>query len=220
MLEVYWPSSWPRETQMRDDLIAAGDPDLDPLTLAFVRDQHLRAADSTAENAYITRLMTVSLATAERVTRRPMLPQSRQLVLDRFPCLQIELPMAPLLTVPTITYVDADGAEQTLSSTASPAQFEVSTPTGPRAVRGHVRPLYGEIWPSVRYQPDAVKIAYTCGYEALGNPPVATIPEEITHGRLLVIGELYKQRSESVHVSNQSPALIRARDLFLAYRVY
>lgn len=89
-----------------------------------------------------------------------------KLHLAAFPCV-IELPYPPLLTPgasnPTITYVDTNGASQTLSSTLY-AVF------GTREFI-RIRPAYGQVWPSTRYQDSAVKVAYTAGYAAANMPP-------------------------------------------------
>lgn len=194
-------------------------PDLtkDPLLLEAVRDDHLRSPNGTAEDDYIAGLIVTSLRMAERVTNRSLLPTSLRLVMDRFPS-EIVLPHPPLTSVTDITYVDPDGVEQTLAG-GSPEAFWMSAPLGPRAPKGRLQPLYGTSWPSTRCQPDAVRVTFTGGYPLIGTPEVAEIPEDITHGRLLVIAELYKQRSESVHGIKSNSAFIRARDLWLGYRL-
>lgn len=198
---------------------AAQAPELetyDPLQLAFVRDQHLRSPNGGAEDAYIAHLIRVSYREAERITYRSLVPQGRTMVLDKFPCGSIELPHPNLLSVDTIDYIDPDGVDQQLSG--SPAMFLTVAPSGEKATAGYVTPLYGEIWPSTRFQAGAVRVTFQSGYPIVDG--VAQIPEDITHGRLLLIGELYKQRSESVHAFNQNPALIRARSLWMPFRAY
>lgn len=197
--------------------VTAPDPADDPLTVAIVRDDHLRAANGSLEDDYIQRLMTASLRAAERGTWRDLLPTTNRLVLDRFPCWEIEFPRPPFQGITGITYIDVDGVEQSLT----PANVEQRMPVGPQAAKGSIWPLYGEQWPGTRCQRDAVRITFESGYPLIGGSPgVADIPEDITTGRLLMIGELYKQRSESVHAFNQNPALIRAKDLWLGYRAY
>jgi len=193
-------------------------PDLDtydPLQLAFVREQHLRSPNGSAEDEYIQHLMRVSYREAERVTWRSLIPQGRTMVLDRFPS-AIALPHPNLLSVDTIDYVDSDGVDQQLSG--SPEMFLTVAPSGEKATAGYVTPLYGETWPSTRFQAGAVRVTFTSGYPIVDG--VAAIPEDITHGRLLLIGELYKQRSLSVHAFNQNPAIIQARGYFMRYRAY
>lgn len=194
--------------------------DEDPLTLAFVRDDHLRCANGSAEDDKVTRLIRTSYRQAERATQRALIPQTKALVMSRFPpgAGVIVVPRPPLLSIEEIAYVDPDGVEQTLIG--SPEEYNVRTPAGPHAVHGTIWPLYDATWPETRTQPDAVVITFRCGYALAGSPAVADIPEDILDGRLLMIGELYKQRSESVHAFNQNPAIIRARDLWGGYRVY
>jgi len=192
--------------------------DDDPLTLAFVRDHHLRCANGTAEDDYVESLMAASRQAFEDFTGRALLPQTLTLSLERFPrgACAIVLPRPPLIEVTSITYVDDDGVTQTLDTSS----YIVSRPTGPRARYGWITPAYNETWPSTRVQPGAVTVTYRAGYPSTGSPATVDVPEPITHGRLLVIGELYKQRSESVHAYNQNPALIRARSLWQPYRVF
>jgi uncharacterized phiE125 gp8 family phage protein len=192
------------------------DASLDPLVLASVRADHLRVTN-TAENDYIAGLIRTSDRMAERTTRRAHLTQTWALVLSRFPygCDPLLMPRPPLQAIESITYIDADGAEQTWSS----ALYEVSSPSGPEAGFGSVAPAYDEIWPVTRFGiQDAVTVTFRAGYPEIGSPATCDVPEDITHGRLLVIAEMYKQRSESM--ASLSPAMIRARDLWMGYRVY
>lgn len=203
------------------ELIEPPDLSLDPLTLAFVRDHHLRVTNGTAEDDYIERLIRTSYRMAERVTRRALLPQTWLQVVSGFPAAgEIVLQKGPVIEVEAISYVDEDGATQPIPG--SPADYDVTIPSGPDAGKATVRPLYGESWPTVRSTREAVMVQFQAGYPLLEgeSPAVADIPEDITHGRLLAIAEMYKQRSESVHAFNQNPALIRARDLWIGYRLY
>jgi uncharacterized phiE125 gp8 family phage protein len=187
----------------------------DPLSVPFVRDQHLRAPDGDAETAYLDHLIRVSLFEAERITWRTLLPTSGCTfrIDGGFPWTSvIVIPRPPLISVESIDYVDPAGVTQTL--TGSPAAFTVSTPQGPTAKKGRITPLYGEVWPTTRAQLDAVTVHLTAGYA------VGSLPDDLTHGRLLLIGELYKQRSESVVGLTPTPAVVRALDLFKRYRAY
>ena len=191
---------------------------LDPLTVAAVRDDHLKLTNGSAEDAYVQRLIDVSLAYAERITRRRLLTQTWALLLDRFPAEYIELPIAPIQEVVSITYVDPDGVTQTWGS--SPFPYVVTNPTVESNEKATIRLGFNETFPSTRAQPEAVRVTVTVGYPEVGSPLVCDVPDDIEHGRLLVIGELYKQRTESVHGLASTPAIIRARDLWLQHRVY
>lgn len=197
----------------------APDWDLDPLTVEFVRDQHLRSPNGSAEDDYITHLIRTSYWQAERRTERTLIPRDRVLVADGFPSSgTFLLPGPPLISVTSIDYLDGDGVSQPL--TGSPDEFYWETSSGPLARRGRVTPLYSASWPSTRLEMGAVRITFRAGYEPLTVGGLANIPDEINAARLLIIGELYKQRSESVIGASPAPALVRARDMFFGYRVF
>ncbi len=232
----------------RFDLITAPDP-LDVLSLAFVRDKHLRVPnDGDVEDEFITRLIKSVYFTAERVTRRCLLPQTRQLVIDHFPFdrhdwpgyalgyllpgivarRRIVIPMPPLISVTSVEYIDPDGNTQTLD----PSKYTVSIPRGPRAKSGYILPNpITSIWPVTQIRPDAVTITVEAGYALPGSPaapdtgspapllPETAIPEEVVTGMLLWIGEHYKQRSESID-GRFGPAVVRANDIWMGYRAY
>lgn len=191
-------------------------PTTEPITVTEVLTDHLRSPNVDEEQPYAERLLKTARIMAERSTRRALMPQTWDLVMDGFPYPEILVPRPPLIEIVSITYVDADGVEQTLDA----ADYQVSAPKGPRAGRGRIRPAYGKTWPSTRAQMDAVTVTFEAGYESVGSPASPDVPDDIIQGMLLVVGELYKQRSESVHAFNQNPALIRARDIWLGYRVY
>lgn len=99
-------------------------------------------------------------------TGRAITSWSLKLHLDSFPRI-IELPYPPLLngasSITGFTYVDANGASQTLA--ASDYQLHHT--------RDFIRliPAYGTSWPATRTQFGAVQIAYTVGYVAAAVPP-------------------------------------------------
>lgn len=189
------------------------------LAVAFVRDKHLRVTNGTVEDDYITRLIETTTRMAERVTRRALMPQTRELVLSRFPYGRIELPWPPLIEVVSVEYIDTDGTPQTLDASA----YQVSVPFGPTAAKGQIWPARDMTWPTAdTLSPDPVTVTYRCGYVDGGSPERAAPPDDILHGQLLLIGELYKQRSDSVigFGISVTPAVARARDLWLGYRVH
>lgn len=70
----------------------------------------------------------------------------------------IEVERCPVLAIDSITYVDTDGDRQTLDSSkydfVGGEEFEPAL----------IAPAYGEYWPSVRKQADAVVVTFTAGY--------------------------------------------------------
>jgi uncharacterized phiE125 gp8 family phage protein len=102
----------------------------------------------------------------------------------------IELPMPPLQSIESVKYLDADGVEQTWD----PSLYVVDAPTGPRARAGRIAPAYGETWPVVLPQVDAIKIRFIAGYGDAG----ADVPAPLRRAMLLIIGSWYENRENEV----------------------
>lgn len=186
----------------------------DPLELDFVRDQHLRSPNGNVEDEYIEWLIRTSYRQAEYWTNRSLIPQTWRLVSSGFPWSYFELPKAPVLSVDVIDYFDSAASSASLSG--SPAEFAFTTPYENK--RGRLLTLTGTSWPSAYTQEDAVTVTFQAGYPIVDG--VASIPEDITDGRLIWIGERYKQRSLTDHAFNQNKAAIQARALWMAHRIY
>jgi uncharacterized phiE125 gp8 family phage protein len=224
-----WPTNaeppWRHGVEAHEDLVTP--PTSEPITLddAIV---HLRALN-TNEDDYIDRLCSVVRRAAEFYTRRAIMPQTWALVMDRFPRRHgwgasfglshsplIRVGHPPVTSIVSITYVDVNGAPQTLD----PSQYEVDLPKGPYAGYARIRTAPGVTWPdTMRHVFDAVRVTFTAGYlDTSLTPPVPDVPEDLVHGMLLLMGELYKTRSLST--TTPTPALISARWLWSPYRVY
>jgi uncharacterized phiE125 gp8 family phage protein len=111
---------------------------------------------------------------------RAFLTQTWRLTLGRFPCIDtIELPMPVLVSVTSLSYVDANGATQTMSA----GDYSVDTDHFPgRIVLG-----YGKTWPSTRCQENAVTIVFIAGYAS-----AALVPMNWKHALKLQIEEWYE----------------------------
>lgn len=86
---------------------------------------------------------------------RAILEQEWVGVIDAFDD-RIELPLPPLVTVDQVRYRDTAGAWQVLSTSV----YGVSL----YGVCGMIYRKDGQSWPDVDANPDAVEIAFTCGY--------------------------------------------------------
>lgn len=167
-------------------------PASEPVLLADAKD-HLRVDDVNSD-AQIATLIQVAREEVESFLGRALMPQTLRLNLDCFPgllwgtrmrmvgaCQQIELPMPPLASVSSITYVDTDGATQTLD----PSLYIVDANSEP----ARIRPSYGNEWPATREQINAVAITYTAGYAN-----ATAVPAAIKQAILLIIGENFINR--------------------------
>lgn len=155
-------------------------PATDPVSLDRAR--AVLRIDGTDQDAEIALLIKVAAAHVQRITQRALITQRWRLILDGFPSGALRLPLPPLQSVEAVTYLDADGVEQTLA----PSTYIVN-PTG---LAGQITPAYGETWPVTRSQAMAVKVEFTCGYDA--------IPDDIQAAMLLLIGHLDQNREQVV----------------------
>ena len=79
----------------------------------------------------------------------------------------IWVPKAPLISVTSVSYVDANGDTQTWSSSL----YTVDAPAGPKARVGCIVPNYGQVFPTTRTVVNAVTIRFVAGYGAASAVP-------------------------------------------------
>ncbi len=169
---------------------------------------------SLAQAAYALRIdapgedesafLTARIGTAVDLLTGPGGYASRQLVtaswrLERpcFPCGSdpLVLPLPPLRTVTSVQYLDTDGVLQTWAAAKYSVERtvpEAGVPYPADTPPGQIRPAYGETYPTTRWQADAVRVTFDCGY---GAP--ADVPGIFVAALLLVVGELYARREDS-----------------------
>lgn len=100
---------------------------------------------------------------------------------------RIILPLAPLLTVDSVKYIDTDGVLQTVASSV----YQV---VSGGARRAELVPAYAQAWLTPRAEPDCVRVTFTAGYGA----EAANVPQPIRQAALMLIGSWYEQRENSV----------------------
>jgi uncharacterized phiE125 gp8 family phage protein len=179
------------------------EPTSEPVTLSEAK-AHLRVTDDN-DDAYITTLIKVARRMCEGYAGISFITQTRVMKLDSFPvCLpeEIELPFGPIQAISGtdaatpipntlgISYVDDDGAAQTL---ILDTDFYLDSSSDiPR-----VSPA--DDWPTdVDDRINAVTITYKAGYSGASN-----VPAEAKQAMLLQIGSLYENRQdESAGPSN------------------
>jgi len=122
-------------------------------------------ANTTSDPALRTLIMAARV-NAESMTRSALVTQTWDLYLDRFPQWEMHIPLPPLQSVSAITYVDTDGVTQALAAD----QYQVDANSAP----GRITPAYGKVWPIARWQNNAVKVRFVCGYG-----DAAAVPENI-----------------------------------------
>lgn len=159
-------------------------PAVEPLTLAEAK-AHLRVT-STAEDTLITSLIVAARKHVENLTRRALVSQVWDYFLDAFPGWGLELPLPPLISVDAIKYLEsASGVLTTLDA----AEYRVDTKRQP----GRVTPEFGKSWPTTYGVVNAVEIRFTAGFA-----DAASVPQEIKHALLLLIGAWFEHREEVI----------------------
>ena len=135
-----------------------------PVTLSQLK-THLRILN-TEQDGLLDSILPAATQYCEERTRRQFLTATWQKTLDRFPSGtrdRIELPLAPLASVSSITYVDTDGDTQTWAT----SEFIVDTTRDP----GQIALVFSKTWPVARVQLNSVTITYIAGYGGVNDVP-------------------------------------------------
>lgn len=155
-------------------------PAAEPVTTAEAK-THLRL-EHALDDTYVGTLITAARQWAERHCWCGFVTQTWEVVLSEFPCEdEIELPRGALASITSISYVDADGETQTLSTDV----YEADTKSTP----GMVRLKYDQSWPYTRDHWSAVTITYVVGTAA------GSVPGPVKHALLLLISQFYENRT-------------------------
>jgi uncharacterized phiE125 gp8 family phage protein len=164
-----------------------------PISLARAK-AHLRV-DWDDDDALIAAYLRAAVGAIEKRTDRALSPQAFTEWAPRFPCAygeKLTLARDPVSAIVSVTYVDQDGAEQTLDE----ADY--------RSIEGEpwslIAPISASL-PSTEERPDAVRVRYMAGYNA------GDCPAELQSAVLLMLGHLYANREAVAVGANVVTAL-------------
>jgi uncharacterized phiE125 gp8 family phage protein len=172
-------------------------PTSEPVTLEEAK-THCRV-DFNDDDALLEGHIAAAREYCENFTRRQFVTATYALRMDDLPD-EIVLPRPPLASVTSITYVDATGSTQTLSSSL----YTVDTYVEP----GRIVPAYNATWPSVRGHTNDVVVTFTCG------AAVANVPARAKQAILLLVGHWYENREE-IGIGNIVTKIPTAADALL-----
>lgn len=164
--------------------------------------------DGSSEDDVIDRMIAAAIGIVDGaggVLGRALITQTWALKLDGFPA-EIALPLPPLQSVASIAYIDADGAEQTLS--ASLYQVIGVGDDAP----AKIAPAYGQTWPACRAVPEAVTVTFIAGYG-----DAADVPGPIRQAIEKAAADLYAMRELP---ELQADVAARLQSALAAYRVW
>lgn len=217
-------------------------PPAEPLTLAEAyRQCQIDTTGSPVTSAFddwLTEKIPVVRSQVEKEIGRALILQTWELWLDEFPQMllddyrdtsrypkvrdwrAIEIPLPPLQSITSITYIDTNGDSQTLTTddyilddSVEPAQL---------------LPAVNTCWPSTQCRPGAVKIRFVAGYTPTytGSPPTvsdyaANVPAPIKHWMLLLLANWFRNREATWQSINVQTVLASpyVDDLIFPYRV-
>ena len=164
-------------------------PDEEPVSLEEAKAHCRVESDFVEDDDQIAAYIAAARESCEAVTGRQLVSATYVLRLSSFPCGDvIELPRPPLVSVSSIAYVDVDGATQTLSTDV----YEMDAYTTP----GRVVLKYGQTWPSVRAQRNAVTITYVAGYGGAED-----VPKLLKQGMLMRIAHWHENHEDTAPVN-------------------
>ena len=167
---------------------------LKALTVQEVKD-YLRV-DSSDEDTLLGVLIDAATQVAEHYLGRFLLTTVIEEFYDFFPVYKtgvdpfkgdrniVYLSRGPVQSITSLKYVDGNGDEQTVSTDDYRSDL-VSEPA-------RIMPDHG--WYGTKDTVNAVIVRYTCGYTQASD-----VPANIKVALLLIIGEMYEKRVDSVH---------------------
>ncbi len=160
------------------NLIRTVDASSEAISLTDVKNQ-LRIASSTADHDSFRHYIGAVRHRTETFLGKTLITSTWEYKIDFFPRV-ICLPMSPIQSVTTISYVDTDGVSQTFTD------FQVDN-------SGRLAPAFSFNWPSTRLQFDAVTITYIAGELNAGQ-----VQDDIKYAMLLWIGACDIAREDTV----------------------
>lgn len=179
------------------------EPTVEPLTLAEAK-EHLRV-DFDDEDILISSLITAAREVVENQTGRALINRTVCFGYDGFEC-EFKPIFPPLQSVSSITYVDLNGVEQTLS----PDTYKVDKMSDPARITA----AYNKSFPYSRCENGSVKITAVVGY----GPDASYVPKTIKQAMLLLIAHLYENREAVVAGKSLSEAPLTVKYLLSPYK--
>jgi len=179
-------------------------PAIEPVTLEEAK-AHCRV-DTSDDDGLLADLVIAATRHVERFTHRRLISQVFDDKRDAAPSSVWESPIAPVLSIGSVTYVDTAGATQTWSS----ALYRTDIPAGPTAGPARLTPIYGGSWPQTQDVINAFTVRFTAGY----GTTAVSVPYDIKAAIKLLVGHLYENR-EPVVIGNIVTAVPLAVDSLL-----
>lgn len=197
----YRPGNWPDLTSVSTsttDWRIVTYPSGEPITIEEAR-QHLRidtygSPPAHPDDGLIMMQLAAAREYCERYLGYSVAQHTVEMALDSF-TEDIELPLGPVLSIQSLTYIDEDDDEITLDPADYSLDVFASNPWRLTSVND---------WPTALGDAShPIRITYLTGYSS-GSPSNNPLPAAIRAAILLVLGSLYEQREDSSEVKQES----------------
>lgn len=165
----------------------------------------LLATNVATEDGDIGDLIRAARQYVETATKESLITRTLRYTLDEFPCGGIELPMSPVQnsTAITVSYTDSSGSTTVMAS----SDWQLDSYSKP----ARLFPAYGQVWPTPRCVPNAVRVQYPAGY----GDSSTDVPNTHRQAMKLLVGHWYENR-EALGDNAMSTALRHSVDSLLA----
>lgn len=184
------------------------EPAEEPLTVAEAREQCL--IDDAEFDGSLSGFIAAARQHVEAWTGLKLVTQTVVMRADSFKVLA-RLPVAPIASVSSVTYLDSDGVEQTLSTDVYETVLIGQAPT--------IRLKLDQAWPSYRPVSDAVRVTAVAGYGL-----AAAVPDDIKQAMRLLIGDWFQNREDTMVNPGRSQDILPipngANLLLRKYRIF
>jgi uncharacterized phiE125 gp8 family phage protein len=170
----------------------------EPLTLDEIR-THLRldildTDNQTLEDVSLMEIAAAARESAEIYTGLTVAYRRKTLSLSEFPEKEINLNTWPINGIVSVSYIDENGATQTLASN----KYILDAVSKPGKV------FATEPWPKTkRDTPNTVTITFDAGFTDGLSPNPYPVPKTIKRAILLLIGHYYANREEVTYANTQ-----------------
>lgn len=136
--------------------------------------------DITADDTLIARLIKAARAQCEHLLDRTIVTTQYERSLDAFPDGGIKLAWPYVSAINSVTYIDAAGDSQTLSSSL----YTLDN----RELPGWCLEAEDTVWPATLATANAVRVLFTCGWGE------GSVPEDVQSWILARVATMYKFR--------------------------
>lgn len=161
-------------------------PTEEPVTLREAK-QHLRIPVTVNdEDNHVQSLITSARQQVEAFTGNQLITATWDWRIDSFAWTSLSVPLPPLQSVTSVTYLDENGDSQTWAA----SKYRVDTNSKP----GRITLEHGETFPTTRSVTDAVTVRFVAGY----GTDHTDVPEPIRRALLRWMSDIYEHRENVI----------------------